>query len=133
MIVAFVFAVVGYFAFYALDQHLRVRKGGWQVEFQTSTNGEPRWIINQPTLGITNVQIRFPGGAVTNPPGAVVFDTPKKQPLQGKLVFHDLTYLPGVIVIDHLGHQIQLVPRTLVLDKRERGWTNGAVHELEAR
>jgi hypothetical protein len=132
-LIAFVIAVIVYFVFFAFDQYLRKRKGGWIVEFQKNEQAEPRLVIHQPHLGITNVQITITGEAITNDAAAVVFDNPKKVPPFGKLVYHDLTYLPGAIVIELLGHEIQMIPRTLVIDKKERGWTNGAVFTLEAK
>lgn len=39
-------------------------------------------------------------------------------------------YLPGTLVL-LLGHEVQMLPRQLYLDRLPRGWTNGTVHQLE--
>ena len=32
-------------------------------------------------------------------------------------------FLPGVVTMNLLGHEIELMPRTLVIDKKEIPWT----------
>jgi hypothetical protein len=35
-------------------------------------------------------------------------------------------FLPGVVTMNLLGHEIELMPRTLVIDKKEVPWINPA-------
>jgi hypothetical protein len=127
---AFVIALVGYLFFYGCDAHLRARKGPWIVNFQASTNGEPLLVIDQPALNI-HTQVLLAGEKATNTPGVALFKSPQhlNTPF-GRVRFHDLTYLPGTITLDVYGHEIELLPRTLVLNTREVGWTNGITYVL---
>ncbi len=36
--------------------------------------------------------------------------------------FMDTTSLPGTVVLKLFGHEIQLMPRVLTVDKKERPW-----------
>jgi hypothetical protein len=128
--IAFVIALLGYVGFYACDAHVRSRKGPWMVRFDATTNGEPLLFIQQPRLNIST-HVLLEGEKATNAPGEVLFtdmrhlDTP-----YGRVRFHDLTYLPGTIVLDVYGHEIQMMPRTLTLDLKEVGWQNGVTNTL---
>ena len=128
LLMGFALALGVYVAFFTCDQHLRKRKGGWQVDFSTNAAGWARIDITQPTLKIRE-QIVFRGEAATNT-GSVSFDRPGKPIPFGKVKFEDLTYLPGSVAFDFFGHEVELLPRTLYLNKREIPWT-GAVHELK--
>jgi hypothetical protein len=37
----------------------------------------------------------------------------------------DTTFLPGTIAFVLFGHEIQLIPRVITLDKQERSWQSG--------
>jgi hypothetical protein len=123
--VPFVIAVVVYVVFYAWIEHRRTHNGPWEVTF-ASASGAPALLINQPKLGITNLQITFP--RETNSPAQSVslpLAQPKPVPYDvpfGKCVFMDTTFLPGTIVFDAFGHEIQLIPRVLTIDKKEIPW-----------
>src|SRR5262249_60091514 len=65
-IVAFIIAVLGYAVVFYFIENRRTRKGPWQVTFTNSPAGSPAIVIHQPALGISNVQIQFPGGITTN-------------------------------------------------------------------
>jgi hypothetical protein len=123
---AFIIALVGYVFFYSCDARLRTRKGAWMVRFEANTNGEPVLVILQPWHKI-NTQILLRGEQATNTPGVVEFKDPKhlETPF-GRVRFHDLTYLPGTVTLDVYGHEVELLPRTLVLNTKEVGWTNGS-------
>src|SRR2546430_398661 len=98
---AFIIALVGYVIFYSCDARLRTRKGPWVVDFQSSTNGEPILVINQPKLGIRDVRILLQSEKATNAPAVVRFDSPTQlHTPYGRVRFHDLTYLPGTITLD---------------------------------
>ena len=43
----------------------------------------------------------------------------------GKCVFLDTLYLPGSMAMELFGHQIQLMPRTMLIDRLEHAWLSG--------
>lgn len=123
-LLAFLLALLVYLVFYSIDHHLRVRHGPWIVTFTTESNQAPALVIRQNYLGIEGVKIIFRG---EQSPGAplprtVVFDSPLKAAPFGRLKFHDLTFLPGTLTFDCFGHEIELIPRTLFIDKRKYPW-----------
>ena len=125
--VPFLIAVVVYLFFYTGIEHRRNRNGPWEVVFTNNATGAPELIINQRTLAITNLQITFPGESnVVSSQGATMeFSQPREVPYQvpfGKCVFMDTTFLPGTIVFDLFGHEIQLIPRVLTIDQKEIAW-----------
>lgn len=125
----FLIALAFYAGAFYLIEHQRTRQGPWQVLFASATNGPPRIVIIQPKLGLTNVDLVFagehaelPGPALMNfnEARAVPFDVPF-----GQCVFLDTTTLPGTVVLSLFGHEIQLLPRVLTLDRQERPWRSG--------
>lgn len=130
LLVGFVLALVIYASFFTCDQSVRRRKGGWDVEFHTNASGHAALRIDQAALQVTNVQIVFLGETITNAGGRVVFSKPQQSIPFGKVKFEDLTYLPGSVAIDFFGHEVELLPRTLYLNKQEKEWKSGEVHEL---
>jgi hypothetical protein len=127
-----------YIAAFSLIEHRRVKSGPWQVTFTTETNA-PAIVINQPTLGIRNVKLVFPGAPPpTNAAATTLFDAARPVPFGvpgGQCVFLDAISLPGTLTLELHGHQIQLLPRTLTLDHREVGWAglNEATIPLSAK
>lgn len=127
-----------YIAAFWLIEHRRVKNGPWQVTFTTETN-TPAIVINQPTLGIRNVKLVFPGApATTNAATTIAFDAARPVPFElpgGQCVFLDAISLPGTLTLELHGHQIQLLPRTLTLDRKEVGWAglNETVIPLPAK
>lgn len=116
-----------YLIAYGGIEHLRNRKGPWQVTFTRSTGtGLPALLINQAALQITNVQIIFTNQpSFTNPAAHLNFGQPKPVPYDlpfGKCVFMDATFLPGTLTIQAFGHEIELLPRVLMLDHEEHPW-----------
>ena len=41
----------------------------------------------------------------------------------GECIYQDLMFLPGIVTMNLLGHEIELMPRTLVVDKKEVPWS----------
>ena len=39
----------------------------------------------------------------------------------------DTTFLPGTLTFQFFGHEIELLPRVLVLDRQEHPWRSGEV------
>lgn len=130
-----VLALVGYITLYSVDAHLRVRRGPWEVTFFADTDGTPAVRVDQPGLGISRVTVRFAGEQLPEipPPGlpaTVRFAEPAASVPFGKTAFDDLMYLPGTVVLHCFGHEVQMLPRTLYLDRQAHGWSNSAVHTL---
>lgn len=130
--VAFVLAAVVYAgAFYGIE-YLRARKGGWLVTFQSDVEGSPALVISQPKIGISTVTLTFPGQRIpaTNLARTIVFDQPITNVPFGRVVYLDTTFLPGSVVFDLFGHEVQLRPRVLMVDRRETPWRSGATVEI---
>jgi len=132
VLVGLLMAVAIYAAGFALDQHLRTRRGPWEVTFTTETSGVPAIIVNQPKLNLANLKIVFLGEAGTNVHGAVAFDIPQKPVPFGKVKFEDLTYLPGTVTFDFFGHEIELLPRTLYINRKAYPWNSNETITLSA-
>jgi hypothetical protein len=127
VVLAFVIALVGYAILYQWIEQRRAAKGPWRVTFAVTTNGVPLLTINQLRLSITNVQLLFPGEMAggANLPTTLVFEQPRQVPYElpfGKCIFMDTTFLPGTVTFQVFGHEIELLPRVLMIDHEERAW-----------
>jgi hypothetical protein len=134
-ILAFLLALAGYIVFYQVIEHRRTRNGPWRVTFKNGSRDVPAIVIDQPRLAITNVQIRFVGEppSSTNASETLVFREPKPVPYDvpfGKCVFMDTTFLPGTVTFQLFGHEIELLPRVLVIDRQEHPWRPDATIAL---
>jgi hypothetical protein len=134
-VLAFVIALAGYAVTYHLIEHRRVRNGPWQVTFTVNSNGAPALVIRQPTLAITNLQIDFAGETFPTTNASQAFDYAQPRPVPypvpfGTCVFMDTTFLPGTLTLDVFGHEIELLPRVLVIDLVEHPWRSGATITL---
>ncbi len=126
-ILAFLLAVICYAFFYHSIEHRRTRKGPWEISFTNDFNGNPALVINEPKLAITNAQIAFTDRRVpaSFTPSTMLFSEPRPVPFEvpfGKCVFMDTTFLPGTVSLQLFGHEIELVPRVLVIDRQEHPW-----------
>lgn len=130
LLIGFGLTLAIYVGIFSCDQGLRRHKGPWVVTF-SQTNGAPFISISQPSSGITNIQVVFQGETATNTQETVHFDRPSKSIPFGKTKFEDLTYLPGSVAFDFFGHEVELLPRTLYLNKKEQGWTSGKTYILK--
>ena len=134
-IAAWFFVVVALYlcVFYSIE-YWRQRKGGWEVDFVTDASANPSVVVYQPRLNISSVELLFPGEKLTtsNFSQRISFDRPLKKVPFGRVLYEDLTVLPGVITFDLFGHEIELMPRTLVLNKKEVPWKSESVIELRA-
>ena len=120
-------ALVVYAIFYTGIERRRTRLGPWQVTITNDVSGAAEILINQPKLAITNWRITFPGETNLSASSQLIFDQPKPVPYDvpfGQCVFMDTTFLPGTIVFDLFGHEIQLIPRVLTIDKKEISWSS---------
>ncbi|MCU0771094.1 MAG: hypothetical protein MUE94_04880 [Verrucomicrobia bacterium] len=132
---AFVLALALYLIGFPWLEHHRSRRGPWEVTFVSESQAPPRITVNQPALGITNVQIVFEGVTAPAPTQATIgFAAARQVPFPvpfGECVFLDLLFLPGTVTLDLFNHQIELLPRTLSIDGREQEWRSGMRFELK--
>ena len=130
----FVVTLVGYALAYRWIEHRRAAKGPWVVNF-SSESGVPAITVNQKELGIREVRLVFTGRSpATNSTQTMEFSQPRPWPYAvpfGQCVFMDTTFLPGTIALELFGHEIQLLPRVLTIDKSERPWRSGETIELK--
>jgi hypothetical protein len=129
IIAVFVAALLGYLAVFYFIEHQRRKDGPWQATF-TSVDGLPTILVHHAKLQLTNVTISFVGATTTatNLPQTVAFEHGRPAPFDlpfGKCVFIDAIYMPGTAVCEMFGHQIQLMPRVLTIDKVEHPWRSG--------
>lgn len=127
LLIAFVFALVIYLPAFGWMQSCRTSKGPWHVEFSTDNAGIPALLIEQPKLNVSK-KIIFSDQKLsqTNLAHPFVFDDPTKTNAPfGEIVFEDLTFLPGTVTFNFFGHEVELLPRVLIIDKQEHLWKNG--------
>lgn len=131
---ALVFALVLYVVGFQWIEHRRHVRGPWRVLFQTDASGEPSISVSQQKLRLTNVTFVFPGERFhpSNLAATIVFDAPKTNVPFGKVVFLDTTFLPGTVTFELFGHEIELLPRTLVVDLKEVSWKSDTTVRLAA-
>jgi len=134
----FVVVAVLYLAvFYGIEFSTQ-RKGPWEVEFTSDNMGNPSIVIDQPKLNISSVEIIFTGEQLsgTNFSQKVRFDQPltsfpAAMPI-GEVIYQDLRSRPGVVTFNFFGHEVELLPRVLIVNKREIPWKSEMVVELSA-
>ena len=133
----FAIAIVVYVITYFGDQNLRTKDGGWEVTFSTQL-GTPMLMINLHSQGITNCVVVFEGETLPAnfQPSTTNFVNPTPLPVAvpfGQLFHTDLTYLPGVVTFDLFAedanakskgrrHEVELLPRGLVVNRQEHQW-----------
>lgn len=127
VIFAFVLALILYWVAFNTIEHFRKAKGPWHLTFQTDAWGEPFLAVSQSRLRITNVVFVLHGERLsrTNLSETVIFDSPITNVPFGRVVFLDTTFLPGTLTFDLFGHEIELLPRTLVVNRKEVPWHSG--------
>lgn len=127
-------ALVGYVLFYSCDARLRRHRGPWEVTFLLAPGGGPAVRIDQSSLGISNVVVTFreesPPVGVSNLPATVRFDQPGRPVPFGTVAFDDLMYQPGTVVLHCFGHEVQMLPRALFLNRTRIPWETGSFFEL---
>lgn len=122
--------LVLYVAVFFAIERARHHKGPWEVDFQTYSDGSPVLIVSQAKLGLSDVKIVAHGETPSNAVGQVSFDQVKRPVPFGKVIYEDLTFLPGVVTFDLFGHEIELLPRTLIADKKLVPWKSGSTIDL---
>ena len=126
-LLAFLLALICYAFFYRNIESRRTRKGPWEVTFTNDAAGNPTLVINQHRLAITNSQVVFTNQhqAAAFSPATLRFSQPRPVPYDvpfGKCVFMDTTFLPGTVTFEMFSHQVELLPRVLVIDRQEHPW-----------
>jgi hypothetical protein len=121
-------------AFYAME-HRRARNGPWRVTFSSAggTNA-PCLVINEPGLNLSDRRLTFPNHSAPATNTTVVFDQPRDVPFDlpfGKCIFLDGTALPGTVTLVLFGHEVELLPRAVTIDKKDYDWS--AISNLEVR
>ena len=131
--ITFVIALVFYLFAYSWMTKRQTGRGPWQVTF-TNSFGTPALVINQPALGITNVLIRFTGESLapTQQLDTVAFTKPQMRTPFGEVIYDDLMFLPGTVTLDCFGHEVEMIPRHLVLNRRPVPWTSNTTNDLAA-
>ena len=126
-LLAFLLALICYVFFYSKIENRRTRKGPWEIAFTNDVTGNPTLVINQPRLAITNAEVVFTNQhlSASFKPATVLFNQPRPVPYElpfGKCVFLDTTFLPGTVTLELFGHEVELLPRVLVIDRQEHPW-----------
>jgi hypothetical protein len=133
-IAAFVITAVVYAVSFHLIEHRRSEHGPWRVTFASAGSGSaPCLIIDEPRLNIASLKITFPGQTASATNAVVVFDRPQEVPFPlpfGDCVFMDAISLPGTVVVSAFGHEIQMLPRILTVDKKEYPWQSNTNLEI---
>jgi hypothetical protein len=127
-LLAFLSALVLYAVSYNWIEHLRTRKGPWEVRYGHTMDQAPHLIIDQRSLSISNVEITFPGQICPLTNLVIAFAQPQPVPYEmpyGQCVFMDTTFLPGTVTLRLFGHEIELLPRVLIIDRKEHPWKTG--------
>ena len=130
LILTFLAALVFYIIAYNWLTGRQTNRGPWQVLYTNDASGRALLVIDQPQLAVTNVRISVPELSVTNH-GLVRFSTPNREVPYGKVIFDDLMFQPGTVTLDLDGHEIELLPRTLVVNERQIPWQPGLQLELQ--
>lgn len=130
-LVLFGAVLLAYLAVFYGIEWARHRKGPWKVDFLTDEKGRPLVAVFQNHLDIST-RLYFPDVTIgrTNLSERVMFDRPKKPVPFGKVIYEDLTFLPGVVTFDLFGHEVELLPRVLIVNKREVAWASVPTVEL---
>ena len=128
---AFAIAVVLYIVSFGWIQHRRVFKGPWEITFASDAAGHPSLAIAEPVLKISQ-NVAFPGQKIapTNLARVQRFDEAVTNLPFGEMIFQDPTFLPGTVTMRLFGHEIELLPRVLIVDKKEIPWRAGQTVEV---
>ena len=120
--------LIVYITVFSLVEGNRRKDGPWELTF-TQVDDSPALRISQTKLNLTNITILFTEAIIpTNLPQTVRFQHGQIAPLDlpfGKCIFLDTLYLPGTVTCEVFGHEIQLLPRTLTIDRVEHPWRAG--------
>jgi hypothetical protein len=120
-LVLFAAVLLTYLAVFNGIEYVRHRKGPWKAHFMTDAEGHPAIKVTQQHQKV-EMLLEFPDERIarTNFSEEVAFDRPKKPVPYGKVIYEDLTF-------DLFGHEVELLPRVLIVNKRELRWETARV------
>jgi hypothetical protein len=134
IILLFVACVIGYALVFRWIEHRRVANAPWTVTF-TEDGNQPSIEITQTNLNLQRIRITFADAPrTTNTTQIVEFAQARNVPFDlpfGQCVFQDTLFQPGTIAMKMFGHEIQLMPRALTIDGKERTWQSGEQIKLQ--
>ena len=127
-------ALAFYFIAYSWLTRKQTAQGAWQVLFTNDVAGVPELVIQQTNRGISNLHVRFVDEKLspTQKTGMVEFRNPQMPAPFGVVIYDDLMFLPGTVTLDCFGHEVELLPRTLVLNRKPVAWASNTTNELKA-
>lgn len=134
LLTGFVSALALYIVVFWGLQGCRTYKGPWRVIYLSDNSGTAGLLVTQSKLKISQ-RIMFPKQKLrqNNAVRARVFDDPNKTNAPfGQVVFQDLTFLPGTVTLNVFGHEIELLPRVLIVDKQEHRWNSNEVISISS-
>lgn len=131
---AFLMALAVYALAFFLIEHRRTSHGPWRLEFSSAGEGSPPClIINEARLNISDLKISFPRQSAPPTNAAIIFDQAQQVPFDvpfGRCILLDLISQPGTVTLELFGHQIELLPRVLTIDRQEHPWQSGTNIEV---
>jgi hypothetical protein len=123
-----VITLIVYVVVFSWVENNRRKHGPWEITF-TEVDNSPALLVNHAQLGLANITIIFSGVPVTtNSPQTIRFEHGRVAPFDlpfGKCVFLDTLFLPGSVTVEVFDHQIQVFPRTMMIDHAEHAWLPG--------
>jgi hypothetical protein len=127
---ALVIAVVFYFVTFTWIERRRAGSGPWEITFRADAGGTPSLSIAETNLNILQI-IRFPRERTTpNLSKTITFRSLSPDLPFGEMLYQDPTFLPGTVAMRLFGHQVQLLPRVLTIDRKEYPWHSGREIEV---
>ena len=123
LVLAFIITVIFYIVCFSWIEHRHTFRGPWHIVFASDAAGRPSLLVSEPYLKITQ-KIEFLAAKVpqTNLNSEEVFADAQTNLPFGRMIFQDPTFLPGTVTMLHFGHEIELLPRVLIIDKMEIPW-----------
>ncbi|MDB6131068.1 MAG: hypothetical protein JWM04_2175 [Verrucomicrobiales bacterium] len=132
IILFFSIAAIYLGTFYALEWK-RGSNGPWEVTYSVDKTGAPTVLVHNSKLKIDQLLI-FTNTTVTmDSPIKLDYSQPSTNTPFGKIIYQDATFLPGVLTYQLFGHEIEFLPRTLAVDRKEVPWMRDAVVYLAQR
>ena len=132
-LIFFAILIPAYFLVFHGIERTRTASEPWRLTFMVDSNQIPALRIQQSNLGVESIVLRFPDERATNAPfeSLLLLDRPQPPLPFGTRLSEDLMFLPGVETLDLFGHEVEIAPRVLVLNRKEIAWSSNAVLELK--
>ena len=123
--------------FYFVENN-RVKDGPWEVQFTKNAENQPQVIVSHQVYGVQDLTITMVDETAPEDfnPETMTFTEPRPYPFDipfGRVIFQDLTFQPGTLTM-HLmdGYEIELIKRTLIVNKKEHPWGTTSAVEVKA-